>query len=86
MNLMRALQRKVTSERFDIRGAELGMYGVSLVVLVLGVHKLVLLKLSEANLFFGLLLVLTVSMLGGITGLLMGMRAQISESRRPPQI
>lgn len=83
MNLMRTLQRKVTSDRLDNRCVELAYYGVSLLVLVLGFKKLSLLKLNEAELFFGVLLVLTFSMLAVCAGLIMGLRAQQPDSQQP---
>lgn len=69
-NAVRFLMRPISTNRFDGRLAQFSCYAGSLMVLVLGILKLCRLGLDEAHLFFGLLLVLCLTLLGVIAGTL----------------
>jgi hypothetical protein len=51
-----SLNGKITSDAFDVRFAQLACFAASLLVLALSVWKLTRLELTEAQLFFGILL------------------------------
>jgi len=59
---MKPLVRPLTSARFDVFAGRLACWVAAILVLVLGFFKLTQLPLSETELFFGLLLVLAVTM------------------------
>jgi hypothetical protein len=71
-NAARFLMRPVSTKRFDDRLAQFSCYFSALMVLVLGILKLSGLGLDETRLFFGLLLVLCLTMLLIIAGTLAG--------------
>src|SRR3954454_6226849 len=66
------LTRPIGTRRLDDRVAQMACYAGSLLVLVLGVLKLCRLGLDETHLFLGLLLVLSLTILGVIGGTLVG--------------
>ena len=69
-NAVRFLMRPISSCRFDDRLAQISCYAGSLLVLVLGMLKLCRLGLDEAHLFFGVVLVLCLTVLLIICGTL----------------
>ena len=71
-NVVRFFMRPISTNRFDGRFAQLSSYAASLMVLVLGMLKLCRLGLDETHLFFGVLLVLCLTMLFVIGGTLAG--------------
>ena len=71
-HVFRFLLHPISTARFDNRLSQFLCYAGSLMVLVLGILKLSRLELDEAHLFLGVLLVLTVTMLGVIGGSLNG--------------
>ena len=72
-HFFRSLTRPVTSTLFDVRAGQTVSWLAALLVLVFGLLKLGRLPLSETELFFGVLLVLTVSLLGVLIGLVLPM-------------
>jgi hypothetical protein len=70
-NVLRLFKRNLTSTGFDAKAAQMGCWICSLIVMVAGILKLTRLQLTEAELFFGVLLVMAVTVLGIIAGLLM---------------
>ena len=70
-NVLRLFKRNLTSTGFDAKAAQMAFWICSLVVMVAGTLKLTRLPLTEAELFFGILLVMAVTILGTIAGLLM---------------
>ena len=69
-NVMGFLKRPISTNRFDDRLAQISCYIGSLLVVVLGMLNVCHLGLDETNLFFGVLLVLCLSMLLIIGGTL----------------
>ena len=65
------LGHKITSDTFDMKLAQVACFVVGLLVLVLSFWKLTRLDLSEAQLFFGVLLSLCAPLLFIIVGLLL---------------
>jgi uncharacterized membrane protein len=64
--------RRLSTDRFDNRLAQIVCYVVAIGILILGILKLCRLGLDEAHLFFGLLLVLCLSVLCIIAGTITG--------------
>jgi hypothetical protein len=71
----RFLTRSITSQRFDVQAGRVACWLVSVAVLILGCLTLARLELTEVELFLGLLLVLTVSLLSVLLGLVLPMAA-----------
>ena len=63
--------RKITSDAFDAQSGQIISWLVSILVLIVGFMKLTSLQLTEAQLFFGILLLLAVVLLGVILGVLL---------------
>ena len=78
---MKFLKRSVSSSDFDVQAARLGIWAASILVLVFGVLTLAKLELSQAELFFGLLLVLAVSEILVLIGLVLPMVATHDRAR-----
>ncbi len=70
-DVLRLFKSKLTSRGFDAKAAQIACWICSLIVMVVGIFKLTRLQLTEAELFFGILLVMAVAILVIITGLLM---------------
>jgi len=68
--LFRDFDRKITSSAFDAKLGPILAWSVSILVLVLGFLTLASLQLAATELFFGLLLVVAVSLLCVIVGML----------------
>lgn len=66
--------RKVTQSTLDTRLAQGACFAAALLVLVMSFWKLTQLELDEAQLFFGVLLSLTVPLLFIILGVLLSLR------------
>ena len=71
MQFTRTLGRKLSSDRFDVSMGQLASWVGAILVLSLGFLKLGSLSLTETELFFGLLLVLTVGLLCVCLGFLL---------------
>jgi hypothetical protein len=69
--VFRLLTRPLSSARWDAKFGQIVCWLVSMMVLVLGMFKLTRLPLTETELFFGILLVLTVTLLGLLIGLVL---------------
>ena len=67
------LSRPLTTPAFDVRLARTLCWLGSAAILILGFVKLTRLPLSETELFFGVLLVLAVGLLGVLIGLVLPM-------------
>lgn len=63
--------KPITSESFDARVGKIGSWFAAIAVFCMGMYKLTKLPLSETEFFFGLLLVLTVSLLMVLMGLIL---------------
>lgn len=68
---LRPFLRPLTSVRFDIFAGRIACWATAILVMVLGLFKLTRLPLSETELFFGLLLVLGVTMQMILIGLVL---------------
>ena len=64
----RLLGKRLTSETSDLCLEQIACYATGLLVLVLGFRKLGVLELTQVELFFGVLLVLCLSLLCLVTG------------------
>ncbi|NBR06573.1 MAG: hypothetical protein EBT92_12460 [Planctomycetes bacterium] len=63
--------KSITSHSFDAKFGQVGSWLAAIVVLGMGMYKLTKLPLSETELFFGVLLVFTVSLLMVLIGLIL---------------
>lgn len=63
--------RRITSSVFDAKAGQTLCWLASMFVMVGGIFKLMSLKLSEVEFFLGLMLIVTVSLLGIILGILL---------------
>ena len=63
MRFARTFGRKLTSDPLDSGICQLACWAASLLVLGLGFYKLAALRLTEPELFFGVLLVLALGLL-----------------------
>ncbi len=70
-HVFRMMIRPLTSGSTDAKWAQIACWLASGMVLVLGMLKLTKLPLTETELFFGVLLVLTVGLLGLLIGLVL---------------
>jgi hypothetical protein len=76
--------RKITTDNFDTKLAPMACFAAGILVLVLSFWKLTRLDLSEAQLFFGVLLTLCVSLLSIVVGLLLPMSSLSLDVKPPP--
>jgi predicted membrane-bound spermidine synthase len=79
--LFRHFNRNITSNTFDAEWGPIVAWSVSILVLVLGFLTLASLQLTAAQLFFGLLLVVTVALLGVIVGMLIPVAQAVNQMR-----
>ncbi len=70
-HVFRTMTRPLTSSRADAKWGQIACWLASGMVLVLGMLKLTELPLTETEFFFGVLLVLTVGLLGVLIGLVL---------------
>jgi hypothetical protein len=82
MRLLRVFGLRLSSDRFDAGMGELACWGVSILVLVLGFLKLASLPLTETELFFGLMLVFAVALLGWNLGMLVRIDSNTRQQNR----
>jgi hypothetical protein len=75
MKLFRALNRRLSTARFDANLGRIVAFAWAAVMLPLGLLKLMSLRLTEVELYFGILLVMTVALLAVVIGLLLGIQA-----------
>ena len=85
MDALTRLARPLTDDRFDTSVASKFLYVAGLLLFVLSVLKVTSLRLSEAQLFFGLLLICCVSMQMLIAGLLLEIYGRPSARRGDEQ-
>lgn len=78
--ILQWLRRPLSSQAFDVKAGQIVCWLVSPLVLVLGVFKLCRLPLNETQLFFGILLVLAVALLGVLLGLVLPLAARPTTS------
>ena len=77
-----ALRQKISSGRFDAGLGHALCWAFSTVVLIVGLPRLASFDLTEPQLFFGILLLIAVALLGIILGTLLLMSHSIAEMRR----
>ena len=73
--LLRVMIQPLTPDRIDVKGGQIVCWLAAMAVLILGMLKLAELSLTEAELFVGLLLVLTVTLLMVLIGLVLPLSA-----------
>lgn len=76
--LIRSMSRPLTSSEFDAKAGQVVCWLTSGAALVLGFLKLTRLETTETELFFGVLLLIAVALLGILIGLVL----PIANSRR----
>ncbi|MFN8710806.1 MAG: hypothetical protein ACK50J_29385 [Planctomyces sp.] len=79
MNLIRVFQRSITTGRVDGKLGQTLCWIFSGIVMVGGLLKVTTLSLTEPQFLAGLMLVVTVSLLGLIAGILLPIAQHISE-------
>ena len=82
MHIARTLGRKLSSDRFDAGLCQLSCWGVSILVLVLGILKLTALPLTETELLFGLMLVFAIVLLAWNLAMLVRIESNTRERNR----
>jgi hypothetical protein len=80
MNLLRALNRRLSTDRFAARTAQMLCYGIALLVMVLGIRKVTAMRLDEPQLVFGLLLVMVLTFQVIIMGTVVGLHGRKQSS------
>jgi len=70
-HIVQQLKRRVTSTRFDVKVAQLVLWSIALMIIVGGIYELTHFQLTESQFFFGILLVLAVSLQVIVGGLLL---------------
>lgn len=82
MYVFKSLQRKLTSDKFDATMGRMACWAVSGFIMVTGLLKVSAMHLTEPQLFFGILLVLAVSLLGIILGVLLPVAQTVEQWRK----
>ncbi len=80
-SFLKVLSRPLTSATLDAKAGQLACWGTAIFVLMLGFYKLVRLPLTETELFFGVLLVASVSMLCVLIGLVLPLAVRQETNR-----
>ena len=78
MDMLRAINRRISTDKFDANMAQFLCYGIGLMIMVLGITKVASMRLSEAELLFGILLVMIVAMQAIIVGVVLGLYAKVT--------
>ncbi len=81
MTALKLLNQAISSDRFDAQLGQRVAFGVSLLVLILGLFKVTSMALTEYELFSGILLVGAVSLLCAILGLLLPIAETCNRTR-----
>jgi len=76
MQMLRTLNRRISSPRFDAGTVQLLSYGLSLFVMLLGIRKVTAMQLDEPQLVFGILLVLILCLQMILMGTLIGLHGR----------
>ena len=79
MRIAQSFGSRITSNKFDAGIGQLACWFVATLVLALGFLKLASLALTETELFFGLMLVLAVALLGVNLGMLLRIDSKLRE-------
>jgi hypothetical protein len=82
MDTFGVLKSKISSGRFDAGLGHALCWAFSLLVLIVGLPRLASFDLTEPQLFFGILLLVAVALLGVILGTLLLMSHSIAKMRR----
>jgi hypothetical protein len=83
MNKLRLLLiHRRFSVRADAFAGQILIYGISLLIMVLGIRKVAAMQLTEKDLFFGIMLVMILSFQGIIMGTILGNKADGCKSRQ----
>lgn len=80
--MLRLFRCDLTSPRLDSKVGQIACWLCSAGVLTLGMWKLSRLQLTEKELFFGVLLVLAVALLGVVLGMLLPLVEESSRRQR----
>lgn len=82
MNALAVFKRKISSGRFDAGLGHALCWAFAILVLIVGLPKLASFDLTEPQLFFGILLLIAVALLGIILGTLLLMSHSIAKMRK----
>ncbi|MCA9156262.1 MAG: hypothetical protein R3C99_19165 [Pirellulaceae bacterium] len=80
--ILRLFRYDLTSPRLDAKVGQILCWLSSAGVMTLGMWKLTRLQVTEKELFFGVLLVLAVSLLGVVLGMLLPLVEDVSRRQR----
>ena len=76
---MNKLRLQSIHRRFSVLGdvslAQMLVYAISLLIMVIGIRKVAAMQLTEKDLFFGIMLVMILSLQGIIMGTIVGNKA-----------
>jgi len=75
MDMLRAINRKISLE-IDAGMAQILSYGIALLIMVVGIRKVAAMELTEADLFFGIVIVLILTVQVVIMGTVVGLHAR----------
>ena len=79
MDMLRAINRKISLE-VGVGAAQILIYGLALLIMVVGIRKVAAMELNEAHLIFGILLVLILTVQVVIMATLVGLQARKTKS------
>jgi uncharacterized membrane protein len=81
-DVLQLFKRNFSSAQFDAKAVQMFCWASSLLVMVGGILKLTRLPLTESELFFGILLVMSMSILLVIAGILVPIAKFVSQQQR----
>ena len=81
-HIIQYFTRTFTLTRFDVKAAQVVVWSVALVVMVGGIYTLARFQLTEPELFFGILLVMAVSLQVIVAGLLLPIVAYVAQQKK----
>ena len=81
-HIVQHLKRHFTSTRFDVKAAQLILWCIALIIMVGGIHELTRFELTESQFFFGVLLIMLVTLQIIVGGLLLPIVEFVSQQRK----
>ena len=81
-DIIHLFKRNITTSRLDAKLGQAFCWTGSLVMMTAGILKLTRLQLTESELFFGILLVMAVTMLGIVARLLLPVVEYVAREQR----
>ena len=81
-HIVQHFKRHFTSTRFDVKAAQLILWCIALIIMVGGIHKLTRFDLTESQFFFGILLIMLVTLQIIVGGLLLPIVEFVAQQRK----